>query len=87
MSQLKSVWTKHLKGEDKENFEKLLRNSTTVLSRLRDILKERDAEIRRAELSVEDFSLVGWDYRAAFRTGQKSALAEIESLLQFIENR
>jgi hypothetical protein len=87
MSKLNMVWTKHLQGEAKTNFESLLRNSTTVLSRLRDILKEKEEDLTSQECSNDDFLQPGWEYRQAFRLGQKAQLREIQSLLKFIENR
>lgn len=87
MSKLNMVWTKHLQGDQKTSFESLLRNSTTVLSRLRDILKDKEEELTNQECSSDDFLHTGWEYRQAYRLGQKAQLREIQSLLKFIENR
>lgn len=79
------MWTKHLKGQDKEQFESVLRNSKQALSRLVDILDEKMEVQSNSETRVEDFSDPNWPYKQAFRNGQKSSLREIRELLKFIK--
>lgn len=86
MSSLSTVWTKHLKGQDKEQFESVLRNSKQALSRLVNILDEKTEALSNAETRPEDFSDPNWPYKQAFRNGQKAGLREIRELLKFIKD-
>ena len=86
MSSLPLPWTKHLKGKEKEDFESLLRNSTRVLSRFRDLITEREADITRQETSLETYKDTGWPYLQAHLNGRKAELQELKKLLEFLKN-
>jgi hypothetical protein len=86
--QLPVQWTKHLKdSKSKEDFELLLRNSTTVLSRLLDIIKEEEETLQRGQYSYEDFKDPNWHYKQAFRNGESKRLKQTRELLSFITSR
>jgi hypothetical protein len=88
LSKLPLVWTKHIKEPEKrEDFEKLLRNSTTVLSRLQDILQEKEASLTSAEQSPETYRAAGYPYLQAHMNGRRAELREIQALLNFIGNK
>lgn len=75
------VWTKHLRGKDKEDFELILSNSTTVLNRLRDILMEEIEELDRSESSIEDFESPAWTHKQAYRNGDRARLRKVLDLI------
>ena len=78
-------WLRHLQDpQARTDFEELLRNSTTVLTRLRDILDEKDRQLTTSEFSTEEFSNPSWAYKEANRIGRRSQLKEIKDLLRFI---
>lgn len=78
-------WTKHLKDEtQKQNFEDLVRNSTIVLGRLREVLLEQRDELSRKELTEKDFDVPNWSERQAFRNGDRARLEKVLNLLEFI---
>lgn len=78
-------WTKHVRDpEKKKDFEAAIRNSTLVLGRVRDIVRERIASINSAETKAEDYNTSGWAFRQAFRNGRKAELRDLEALLQFL---
>ena len=79
------VWTKHLKGDSKDNFEQLLRNSSTVLSRLTEIIEEKEESLYKSSVSISDFDEPNWSHKQAFRNGQMSGLKEVRELLEFIK--
>jgi len=80
------VWTKHLgKPEEKERFEKVLRNSTIVLSRLLEILEEEENLLDNQETSPSQFDNPSWAHKQAFRLGEKSRIKKLKDLLGFIQ--
>lgn len=81
-------WTAHLQDpERREEFRKLLNNSTTVFSRLLQILEEEERNIERKENSPDDFSDPSWSHKQAFRNGDRSRLQRIKDLLSFVTTR
>lgn len=81
MRQLNTQWTKNLKDpEAKKNFEQLLRNSTTVATRLCDLLKEM-----KIENSVHDYDSASWAYKQADQNGYNRALRDILALFNYME--
>lgn len=84
MGKLPLIWTKHLKQEKREDFEKLLRNSSIVLSRLKEILLEKEASLTTQEMSTECYKDSGWPYLQAHLNGRKAEIKELKALLDFI---
>jgi hypothetical protein len=83
MSNLPLVWTKHLKTkEEKTNFERLLRGSTTVNTRLQTILHEM-AQVSKGT----DYDSPSWAYRQADQNGYNRALSDLLKLFDFMENK
>ena len=79
-----SVWTEHLKDqEDKDGFEKLLRNSTITLGRLREIIEARLRELERQEVKSTGYDNPNWPFKQADSIGMKRALRNILDLLAF----
>jgi len=66
----------------KEAFEEALRNSTLVLTRLREILDEKDREIDKYEFSLSSYT-EGWPYAQSHMNGRRAMLLEIKKLLTF----
>lgn len=87
MKGLPTAWIRHLKDQSKkEEFEAVVRASSTALSRLYDLVTEKEADIYNHETSVAvDFNDPSWAFKQAFRNGQKSSLKEIRQLLEFIK--
>lgn len=87
---LPSRWVSHLSNQDqdsKANFESAVRNSTTALYRLKDILLEDLDAIERVENSEKQFEDPNWSHKQAFWNGQRSRLHSILSLLNFDQER
>lgn len=84
---LPTPWIRHLKDQSKkEEFEAAVKASSTALSRLYDLVLEKEADIYNHETSVTtDFNDPSWAYKQAFRNGQKTSLKEICQLLEFIK--
>lgn len=80
-----TAWVQHIQDPDKrKDFEALVRNSTQVLSRLKEILDDREREMNNVSYSLNDFSDGNWAYKQAFRNGKFTALKEIKELLSFL---
>jgi hypothetical protein len=81
---LPSQWVRHLPPQDKElqkNFEAAVRNSTTALSRLREIFQEELDSITRKETSDEQFEDPSWSHKRAYWDGQRSKILAHLSLI------
>lgn len=83
MKALPVAWIKNT--SNKQEVEAAIRNSTTALSRLYDIVEEKEQVISSQELAVTDFDSPAWSHKTAYRLGQKAALKEIKDLLAFIK--
>lgn len=78
-------WVKNLKDEQqRSDFEYLVRNSTQVLTRLKEILVEKEQGILSQDLAIQDYDSPSWGYKQAHRNGQRSALKQITDLIGFI---
>lgn len=83
MKALPVAWIKNT--SNKQEVEAAIRNSTTALSRLYDIVEEKEQTINSQELAVTDFDSPAWSHKTAYRLGQKAALKEMKDLLAFIK--
>jgi hypothetical protein len=79
------VWTKHLKSaKEKEDFESLLRNSTQVLRRLKQVLEEKEADLAASQMKLEDYDSPSWAYKEAHRHGRQAELKFLKEIIDFI---
>lgn len=79
---LSVLWTKHLQEpKAKEDFEALLRNSTTIAQRLRQLIEEFETECQSKETSLSEYDTPSWSYKQAHMNGQRSAYTRIKNLL------
>lgn len=86
MRNLSLEWTKGIREADKKQaFEDAVRNSTTALGRLYDILSEREEELLRAECNVSDYDTPNWATRQAHRNGERSQIRKLRDLLAFLK--
>ena len=76
-------WVKHLPEENKEEFIKIIKASTTMKDRLTEIVEERLSSIDTQEMSESDFDAPNWAEKQAFRNGRKSELRKLLQLLKF----
>lgn len=84
MRKLSVEWTKHLKDpKARQEFEKLLRNSTISLGRMREILEERLASLDRSEVKTEVYDSPNWAYKQADTNGMRRCLMNVIAMLEF----
>lgn len=78
-------WTKHISNEDaKEDFAKVVYNSTVVLMRLRDMLTEYEKELARIEVKSDSYENSAWCFKQAHINGRKQELKRLKDLLSFL---
>jgi hypothetical protein len=87
MRGLSVEWTKHLEAGAKKQFEDLVRNTTTVLTRLRAIIEEKDAVLTKQETTLESYDTPSWAYKQAYLNGKRAAYREIRDLTNFLDQR
>lgn len=84
MKKLATEWTKHLRDKEaKEDFERLLRNSTISLGRLREILEEKLEALDRSEVKTEVYDSPNWAYKQADVNGCRRILMNLIQMLEF----
>ena len=78
---LNSRWLSHLKDEKaREDFEQYIRNSRTLVDRLRTIIQSLDKEDE--PFKKEDYDNPSWPYRQADHVGFNRAIKKILDLLE-----
>lgn len=78
-------WIKNLPEKEREEFETTLRHSTTVLTRLQEIVTEKIEAIEREENSTVVYESPSWAYKQAHLNGERSGLTKIKNLLSFLD--
>lgn len=83
---MQSIWFKHISDPDKKtDFEKLLRNSTLSLGRLREIIRELKEALHKTERSSSVYESPSWAFQQAHINGMLQAYSNIDQLLSFID--
>jgi hypothetical protein len=81
------IWSRHLPDDRRKNFEDLVKNSTTVLERLRQLIDEELNALDGKEETESDFDSPAWAQKQAFRNGKRTGLKRVRQLLSFIPER
>jgi hypothetical protein len=77
-----TVWTKNLKTEEeRQNFNNQLYGARPVLSRLYELLNEKEAELGKTERSKGTYANPNWAYLQAHYNGCASMIASIKELI------
>lgn len=83
---LSTQWTKHLKTEkERQDFGDLVRNSTQVLTRLQDMIREGGASDERHVNTDEFFSNPNWANAQAFHMGKRCRDTQLLAILSFLD--
>lgn len=76
------IWFAHIKDEkEKKEFKEYIENSTALLNRLTDILKNKSNAAESLRLSEKDFHMSSWPYRQADLNGYLRALKEMKEIV------
>lgn len=77
-------WTKDLPDEQsRQDLEVIVRNSTILLTRLKQIIEDREKSLINLGLSLEDFKDNNWSHKQAHRNGSLTELKRIKELIPF----
>lgn len=77
-----SRWTQNLKNEDaKERFKSTVLSAKPALERLLEIIDEDELALNRSEADTKSFDLPNWDYRQAFKNGQRNVYSAIKKYI------
>lgn len=79
-------WTKHLPTEkDKKEFEDLLRRSTVLSRRIKEMLVHRLESLESKELSAKAYETASWPYQQADINGSRRELKYLISLFDYLK--
>jgi hypothetical protein len=85
---LSTQWTRNIKDPKKrEDFERTLRASNTLVIRLLEILDEEERALNTGECSLKDFEDPSWAYKQAFKNGDRQRIKKLRDLLSFVTNQ
>lgn len=79
-------WVKDLASQqEKIEFEKQVEADVHVLRRLSAILNEMETEIDKEEASIAQFDNPNWQFKQAFRNGDRHRLAKLRELISHLQ--
>lgn len=78
-----STWTANIANDPelKASFEDYLGNNSRLLTRLKDIIEDKDKALSKTELSISSYDSIGWSHKQAHINGRRAELAELKQLL------
>jgi hypothetical protein len=78
-----SAWTANIANdpEAKASFEDYLNNNSRLLTRLKDIIEEKEKVLSKSELSLTSYDSIGWSHKQAHINGRRAELAELKQLI------
>lgn len=84
MPNLDSRWTQQIRDpEARKDFEVIVRNSTLLLTRLKEIIEESEREVQKSSLTLDDFKDPNWSHKQAFKNGELTVLKKFKDLIPF----
>lgn len=84
MRGLSLEWFKGVPSERKEGVEAAIRNSTTALMQLSNVVDAWENELNRSETVITDYDNPSWAARQAHRNGDRARLRKLRDLLSFL---
>lgn len=88
MANLHVDWFKNIPSSDrkrKEEFEGVIRNSTTAFTRLQEIIKDKENILTSSMKKDHSFESPTWAHHQAFHLGKLAAYEELLQLLGFLD--
>jgi hypothetical protein len=79
-SKISLEWAKNLPKEEQEDFKDYVRNSTTLVTRLREIIESYEQVIYDKESREAENYRGDWAYLQAHRNGAMEALRKVKKL-------
>lgn len=82
------AWTKNTKTpEEKKNLEDAIRNSTTALGRLQELLDDKMEDLFLESLQSREYDNPAWVYKQAYSNGYASGIKHVVDLLSFLPRK
>ena len=72
------MWSSHLPEEEREDFEKYVANSNSLLERLTEIINKKIEAVDRVIIDPKEFDKASWAFKQADLNGFKRALKELK---------
>ena len=76
-----SKWSSHLPKEEQDRFQNIVRHSSQVLERLKDIIEEAEQQLENSELTIEAYNNPSWSHKQAHKNGLKQAYRNIKKII------
>lgn len=83
MTKLNSDWFRNTNSKQKEELEYVLRNNSTLVQSILDILTRYENEELRSQISSSQYDNPSWAYKQADVNGARRALAKVRALFTF----
>lgn len=82
--QLNTAWTQQIKDQKaREDFAVIVRNSTLLLTRMKEIIEDRERQLNNSSFSDDDFKDPNWSHKLAKRIGRLAELKLMKDLIPF----
>lgn len=86
LANIPTAWTSNLRDpKQKQEFEVALRNSTTAITRLLEILDSQESSLESLENTIDQFNTPSWSERQAWINGKKAQIKSTRDLFNFIK--
>jgi hypothetical protein len=79
-------WFKDIPTERKEEFERALRSSTTIVSQLLHLLDTWELDLNAQE-TIVDYDTPSWAAKQAHRNGDRARIRKLRDLLSFLKEK
>lgn len=81
-------WTKNTKTpEEKKNLEDAIRNSTTALGRLQELLDDKMEDLFLESLKEKEYDNPAWVHKQAYSNGYAAGIKHVVDLLSFLPRK
>lgn len=77
-------WTTGMTPAEKDAFEKLLRSSPRIVSRLKQICEQWEQAILSQQCKPDSYDTPSWAYKQAHLNGELSRIRKFKDLLSFL---
>ena len=78
------AWTKGIPAEKKKDFEDAVRNSTTALGKLQELLDDKIDDCFDKSLAEPEYTNPAWPYKQAYENGYAAGIRYVVDLLSFL---
>lgn len=77
------LWLRNVPEDKHESYEQAIRASTIIVRRLKEILRDWEDDLDRADVKINDYDTPSWSFKQAHRNGDRSRIRKLRDLLTF----